>query len=245
MLWRSSRQRRPARTSSLQAQLASGPNARRCSGPRPAAARSAARPCRRASRRRPPAGGRSASAASARSATAAASSPRRPRTGRPAVQSAYCSGNRSATSARVRPSQRPHAVLAQPGVQAERDAEETGERRRGLDRPAQVAGHDHGVVRRQPRGDQAGRPQRPARGPPRPAGGRAGPGSGPVAFHSVRPCRHSTSRGTASGAGLEVTGRSSPRRPSADPTRGVGVARRRLVSTNGMVGQSFHSRSRA
>ena len=220
-------------------------------GPRPSSrsiSRPAVPPC--VTTTAVPTGGSSASAASARSATAAGSSPPRPRTGRPAIQSAYCSGNRSATSARVRPSQEPMPCSRN------RASSRSGTPRRPVSTgrcPRPGPGRW-----RPPRCRPAAAPRPDVRRgqaawlrPSSSSGGSSWPWKRPAAFHSVRPCRHSTSRGTGQRGQRLADGH----RPVVVPVGGR-VARRRsrrprtrpaapALSTNGMVGQSFHSRSRA
>ena len=188
------------------------------------------------------ASGRSTSAASARSATAAGSSPPRPRTGRP-----RSSPRTARDSARPpRPGSGPpraHAVLAQPGVPAQGHAEEIGEGGRGLHGAVEVAGDDDppsGAALPRPGGRR--RPRRLS-APWRREVGRAAPGSG--RRRSIRSGRAATAPVAAPRAGGGWS-RSLPGRLLAGGgCRGVSGPAAAELSVNGMVGQSFHSRSRA
>ena len=239
-LCRCSRHRDPWTVSSLQAQLVRGAKSRRWWGSRPSIrsiSRPAVPPC--VTTTATSAGGRSTSAASARSPTAAGASPPRSTTGCPEIQAAYWSGNRSATSARVSPSQRAHAVLAQSRLAQQRDVEEIGERRRRVDGPLEVAGHDDGAAAGQPGGQHGRR-----------AGDLLAPdlvqrrielpleAAGDVPLRpAVPPHHHGADR--QRGERREVGTRHRP------VVSGAGEEPARELSTNGMVGQSFQSRSSA
>ena len=244
-MWRSSRQRPPCATSSLQAQLSSGPKARRCSGPRPrsrSSRRPAVPPCvtttaAGASAGRParPAPARRRRRAPPRPGPARVGRRSSPRTARDTARPPRRGSVPPSSPCRARAAGRPGAA-ARPRRSV---------RARGcLHRAVEVAGDDDARPR-------AADPQRRGRRRrPRPPGGPVGvqgwvelplEAAGGVPLGPAVPPQHQPRhRERGQGRAGHRPAVSSPGGAASAAAAGTAV-----LSVNGMVGQSFHSRSRA
>ena len=170
------------------------------------------------------------------------SSPPRSTTGWPEIQAAYWSGNRSATSSRVSPSHEPMPCSRRRGSRSSGTSSRSVSAAAVSTARCEVAGHDDGGAAGQPGGQQVRRDRGDLpRARPRPAADRAAPGSG---RRRSTPCgRAATPPRCGPAARERRAGRTASPPGRLRGGRLPGPAR--ALSTNGIVGQSFQSRSSA